>query len=73
MNRLVKFVVEHTWQAWALVAATSALIALLTGVVTHTAHVQERLSQLQIQAERHSIVLMSQTMNIRATVFADSS
>ena len=63
MNRLLKFFVEHIWQAWALALLIAVLGGLLAGGLVRSSREHERLSRMQLEAERRSIEIMSQTMN----------
>lgn len=63
MNRLAKFIEEHTWQAWTLALLISLAAGLLVGTLSRSGSINERIAQLKIQAERRSVELMSQTMN----------
>jgi len=63
MNRITNYLVEHTWQAWALALLIAVGAGLLAGGLSRSARIDERSAQLGIRAERRSVELMSQTMN----------
>ena len=63
MNPLVKFVVERAGLAWVLAIILSLLAGGFASEKIRDLREQERLSQLQTDAERRSLELMSLTLN----------
>lgn len=63
MNRIARFVVEHTGKSWAVAVLLAVLAALIAIGVAVTSSRQERLTRLAVEAERHNLVIMSQTLN----------
>lgn len=63
MNALSRFVVERPLPAWGLALLAAALVGIATSRQVHDLRAQERLTQLQTEAERRSIEIMAQTLN----------
>ncbi|MFA7280344.1 MAG: PocR ligand-binding domain-containing protein [Sterolibacterium sp.] len=63
MNRIAQFVVVHARLAWILVALAATVVGIGASELARLAGERERLAQLQTEAERRSVELMSQTLN----------
>jgi two-component system C4-dicarboxylate transport sensor histidine kinase DctB len=63
MNRIAQFVVAHARLAWILVVLAAIGVGIGASELVRLAGERERLAQLQTEAERRSVELMSQTLN----------
>ena len=63
MNWIARFVVTRARMAWLLAVLVAILVGFGTSEVARLAGERERTAQLQTEAERRSVELMSQTLN----------
>lgn len=63
MNPITKAAAEHQRLVWLLALPLIAGLAFLTGETVRELREGERLSQLQLDTQRHGIEVMSQTLN----------
>lgn len=63
MNIIAKFVVERARLAWSLAFLTAVLVGLISATMGRDAHENKQIRQLETDAGRRSIELMSLTLN----------